>query len=329
MVKFLDKEVGPIGFGLMGLTWRANPPPLEQALATMKAAVENGLTMWNGGEFYGTPEYNSMTIIKHYFTKYPEDADKVFLAMKGGVQLEALQPDGSPENIRRSLDNILAQLDGKKKVDAFCCARRDSNYPLDITFGVIQKEYIDTGKIGAIMLSECGVNTIQEAVKVAKIVAAEVELSLFTPDILKNGIAAACKEHDIPIIAYSPIGKGMLTGEFKNLEDVKKLGIIAHFPRFQGEVFEHNLKLVHQVEAIASDKACTPAQLAINWVRNMSTDPELPLVIPIPGATTVARVEENAKVIELTEEDMESLTGLAKNFETAGARYPSHVPTNT
>lgn len=175
----------------------------------MKAAVENGLTMWNGGEFYGTPEYNSMTIIKHYFTKYPEDADKVFLAMKGGVNLEALRPDGSPENIRRSLDNILAQLDGKKKVDAFCCARRDPSVPLDITFGVIQKEYIDTGKIGAIMLSECGVNTIKEAVKVAKIVAAEVELSLFTPDILKNGIAAACKEHDIPIIAYSPIGKGV------------------------------------------------------------------------------------------------------------------------
>ncbi|KAM0456652.1 hypothetical protein ACHAO4_003683 [Trichoderma viride] len=329
MVKFLDKEVGPIGFGLMGLTWRANPPPLEQALATMKAAVENGLTMWNGGEFYGTPEYNSMTIIKHYFTKYPEDADKVFLAMKGGVNLEALRPDGSPENIRRSLDNILAQLDGKKKVDAFCCARRDPSTPLDITFGVIQKEYIDTGKIGAIMLSECGVNTIKEAVKVAKIVAAEVELSLFTPDILKNGIAAACKEHDIPIIAYSPIGKGMLTGEFKNKEDVKKLGMVANFPRFQGEGFEHNLKLVQQVEAVASDKACTPAQLAINWVRNMSTDPELPLVIPIPGATTIARVEENSKVVELTGEDMQSLTGLAKNFETAGARYPSHVPTNT
>ncbi|PON25034.1 hypothetical protein TGAM01_v206115 [Trichoderma gamsii] len=329
MVKFLDKEVGPIGFGLMGFTWRANPPPLEQALATMKAAVENGLTMWNGGEFYGTPEYNSMTIIKAYFTKYPEDADKVFLAMKGGVNLEEIRPDGSPENIRRSLDNILAQLDGKKKVDAFCCARRDPSYPLDITFGVIQREYIDTGKIGAIMLSECGVDTIKEAVKVAKIVAAEVELSLFTPDILKNGIAAALKEHDIPIIAYSPIGKGMLSGEFKSQEDVKKLGMVANFPRFQGEGFEHNLKLVQQVEAVASDKACTPAQLAINWVRSMSADPELPLVIPIPGATTIARVEENSKVVELTEEERQSLTGLAKNFETAGARYPSHVPTNT
>lgn len=121
----------------------------------------------------------------------------------------------------------------------------------------------------------------------------------------------------------------MLSGQFKNLEDVKKLGVVANYPRFQGEVFEHNLKLVQQVEAIASDKACTPAQLAINWVRNMTTDPELPLVIPIPGATTIERVEENSKVVELTEADMETLTGLAKNFEAAGARYPSHVPTNT
>jgi pyridoxine 4-dehydrogenase len=175
----------------------------------MKAAVDNGLTMWNAGEFYGTPEYNSMTILKHYFTKYPEDADKVFLAMKGGVNPKGPKSDGSPEGIRRSLDNILAQLDGKKKVDAFCCARRDPDYPLEVTFGVIQKEYIDTGKIGAIMLSECGVDTINEAVKVAKIVAAEIELSLFSPEILKNGIAAACKKHNIPIIAYSPLGKGV------------------------------------------------------------------------------------------------------------------------
>ncbi|KAL7785499.1 NADP-dependent oxidoreductase domain-containing protein [Trichoderma ceciliae] len=329
MVQFQGKEVGPIGYGLMGLTWRAEPPPLEQALAAMKAAVENGLTMWNGGEFYGTPEYNSMTIIKHYFSKYPEDAEKVILVMKGGIDLKAFKPDGSPQGVRRSLDNILAQLDGKKKVDAFCCARRDPAYPLDVTFGVIQKEYIDTGKLGAITLSECGIETIYEAVKVAKIAAAEVELSMFSPEILKNGIAAACKEHNIPIIAYSPIGRGMLTGEFKNLEDVKRLGTIAHLPRFQQEQFEHNLKLVQQVEKIASDKACTPAQLAINWVRNMTTDPGLPLVIPIPGATTVARVEENATVVEFTKEEMDNLTNIVKTFETAGGRYPPHAPVNT
>ncbi|PKK45431.1 hypothetical protein CI102_10011 [Trichoderma harzianum] len=209
MVQYLGKEIGPIGFGLMGLTWRQDPPPLEDAIAVMKAAVDNGLTMWNGGEFYGTPEYNSMTIIKAYFTKYPEDAEKVVLVMKGGIDFKARKPDGSPEGIRRSLDNILEQIGGVKKVDAFNCARRDPEYPLSVTFGVIQKEYIDTGKISAIALSECGVDTINEAAAVTKIAAAEIELSMFSPDVLNNGIAAACKKHDIPIIAYSPIGKGV------------------------------------------------------------------------------------------------------------------------
>ncbi|KAL7931344.1 NADP-dependent oxidoreductase domain-containing protein [Trichoderma chlorosporum] len=329
MVQFLGKEVGPIGFGLMGLTWRQNPPPLEDAIAVMKAAVDNGLTLWNGGEFYGTPEYNSMTIIKAYFTKYPEDAEKVVLVMKGGVNMKLLKPDGSPEGIRRSLDNILEQLGGTKKVDAFNCARRDPDYPLSITFGVIQKEYIDTGKIGAIALSECGVDTINEAAAVTKIVAAEIELSMFSPDVLNNGIIAACKKHDIPVIAYSPIGKGLLSGEYKNAEDVKKLGSVASFPRFQQEQLEHNLKLVQKVEQFASQKSCTPAQVAINWVRSMTDNSELPLVLPIPGSSTVPRVEENARVVEFTKEELDTLTNLVTGFETAGTRYPAHAPVNT
>lgn len=121
----------------------------------------------------------------------------------------------------------------------------------------------------------------------------------------------------------------MLTGEYKNLEDVKKLGSIASFPRFQQEQLEHNLKLVQQVEHFASDKACTPAQVAINWVRSMTNNPELPLVVPIPGSSTLARVSENAKVVEFTKEEMDSLTNIVTSFETAGGRYPPHAPVNT
>ncbi|KAL7907668.1 NADP-dependent oxidoreductase domain-containing protein [Trichoderma velutinum] len=329
MVQYLGKEIGPIGFGLMGLTWRQDPPPLEHAITVMKAAVDNGLTLWNGGEFYGTPEYNSMTILKAYFTKYPEDAEKIVLVMKGGFNTETFKPDGSPEGIRRSLDNILEQLGGTKKVDAFNCARRDPEYPLSVTFGVIQKEYVDTGKIGAIALSECGVDTINEAAAITKVAAAEIELSMSTPDVLNNGIAAACKKHGIPIIAYSPIGMGLLTGEFKNVEDAKKLGAVASFPRFQQEQLEHNIKLVQQVEQFANQKSCTPAQVAINWVRNMANSPELPLVIPIPGSSSVSRVKENARVIEFTKEEAETLTNLVTGFKTAGARYPAHAPVNT
>ena len=150
-----------------------------------------------------------MTLLKAYFTKYPEDADKVTLIIKGGADLKTHKLDGSPEGIRRSLDNILNQLGGVKKLDLFSCTRRDPNTPLEVPFGVIQKEYIDTGKLGAIALSEVSAQTIHEAAKIAKIGTVEVELSMFSPDILTNGVAAACAEHDIPITAYSPIGRGV------------------------------------------------------------------------------------------------------------------------
>lgn len=236
MATVINKSVGPIGYGLMGksnhfavfvenkkkslrnnlltayllgFTWRPERPPLDQAIAALKTALNNGMTLWNGAEFYGPPEYNSLTLLKAYFTKYPEDADKVTLIIKGGVDLKTLKPNGSPEYVRQSLDNIISQLGGTKKLDLFSYSRRDPNTPLEVTFGVIQKEYIDTGKLGAIALSECNADTINEAAKIAKIGTVEVELSIFTPDILNNGIAAACAQHGIPITAYSPIGRGV------------------------------------------------------------------------------------------------------------------------
>jgi pyridoxine 4-dehydrogenase len=183
----------------------------------LKAALESGLSLWNGAEFYGTPECNSMTLMKAYFTKYPQDAEKVTLVIKGGVNPATHRSDGSPQGTRRSLDNILEQLGGTKKLDGFAFARRDPDTPLEVTFGVIQKEYIDTGKLGAVYLSECSVATIHEAAKVAKIGAAEVELSMFSPDILTNGITEACAQHNIPILAYSPMGRGVCFQKKKRL----------------------------------------------------------------------------------------------------------------
>ncbi|KAH7162958.1 NADP-dependent oxidoreductase domain-containing protein [Dactylonectria estremocensis] len=329
MAQILGKQVGTLGFGLMGFTWRPVPPPLDQALEAMRTAVEKGVTVWNGGEFYGTPEYNSMTLLKHYFTKYPEDADKVTVFMKGGLNFETHALDGSPEGVRRTLDNIIAQMEGTKKIDGFAYARRDTSVPLEVTLGVIQKEYIDTGKIGGVYVSECSAETIHEASKHAKIIAAEVELSMFSPDILKNGVAAACAQYNIPVLAYSPIGRGMLTGRFTNVSDVKDLGLVAALPRFQEKALEHNLKLVSQVQAQAGKKGCTPAQLAIGWVRGLSNRPGLPTIIPIPGATTKARVEENATLIDLSEEEMKVIGGIVDSFTTSGGRYPDGAPIET
>ncbi|ETS78843.1 hypothetical protein PFICI_08696 [Pestalotiopsis fici W106-1] len=324
MPQLVGKEVGPIGFGLMGFTSRTNSCSQEQAFAAMRAALKNGMNFWNGGEFYGTPEYNSLHLLERYFEKYPEDAGKVVLSIKGGYG-PVKGPDGSPEGIRQSLDNCLALLKGRKKIDIFECARRDHNTPLEVTFGVLEKEYVQTGKIGGISLSEVKASTVHEAAKITKIVACEVELSLWSTDILENGVAAACAQYGIPIVAYSPLGNGILTGQIKSLEDVPVDRYIHHYPRFQPDAFPINLELVKQVESIAQKKDCKPSQLAINWTRACAKRAGTS-VIPIPGAITADRVDENAKVLELTDEDLAELDSILSKFEVIGARYPRGIP---
>jgi len=328
MPQINGQEVGATGYGLMGFTWRENPAPQEQAFEAMRAALANGMNFWNGGEFYGPPTYNSMVLLERYFEKYPEDADKVVLSIKGAVGTTGHGPDASPEGIRRSMDNVLKQLNGRKKLDIFECARRDPKVPLEVTFGVLQKEYIDTGKLGGISLSEVRAETIHEAVKLVKVAAVEVELSLWSTDVLDNGVAAACAQYGIPMIAYSPIGRGMLTGQIKRIEDVPE-GFARLVPRFQPGNFEINLQLVQQVEKLAEKKGCTTAQLAISWTRNLSRRPNMPTIIPIPGATTAARVVENSKEIDLTDDEMAEIDATLAKFEVSGGRYPDGAPINT
>ncbi|GAB1212460.1 hypothetical protein ATERTT37_001599 [Aspergillus terreus] len=296
------KEVGPIGFGLMGLTWRATPPTQEQAFAAMRAAIKNGCTCWNGGEFYGPPDYNSLVLLERYLEKYPEDADKIVLNIKGGANPKTHQVDASPENTRRTLDDCIAQLKGRKKIDMFEFGRRDPAVPLDVTFGLIEKEYIQTGKIGGIALSEVRAETIHEAVKHTNVVAVEAELSL-----------------------------GMLTGQFKKFDDLPQDSLLLsfNFPRFRRENFEKNVQLVEKVEEIAKKKGCTPAQLAINWTRALSRRPGMPTIIPIPGATTTERVEENSKLIDISDAEMAEIDDILTKFTPAGGRYPEIFQVNT
>lgn len=178
MPQVAGKDVGPIGYGLMGFTWRPKPCPQEQAFEAMRTALSRGCNFWNGGVIYGKPEYNSLVLLERYFEKYPEDADKVVISIKGGTNVQGTVPDGSPENTRRELDMCLAKLNGRKKLDIFEFARCDPNVPLGVTFKVLDEEYVKTGKLGGVSLSEVRAETIHEAVKHTKIVAVEVELSL-------------------------------------------------------------------------------------------------------------------------------------------------------
>jgi len=208
MPQLNGQEVGPIGYGLMGFTWRPEPVSHEQAFKAMRTALSKGMNFWNGGEFYGTPEVNSLTLLESYFAQYPEDADKVLLSIKGAINPDGFRNSGAPEEIRRSIDTCLKLLKGRKKIDFFECARRDPQVPLEVTFGAIQ-EYIDKGLVGAISLSEVSAATIHEAVKITKVAFVEVELSLFCTDIFTNGVADACAHYNIPIVAYSPLSRGV------------------------------------------------------------------------------------------------------------------------
>ncbi|KAM3073212.1 hypothetical protein ACMFMG_008925 [Clarireedia jacksonii] len=291
----------------------------------MKAALDAGCNFWNGGEFYGTPEYNSLHLLEKYFTKYPEDADKVVLSIKGGVNTTTLAPDGSPEGVRRSVDNILKLLNGKKKLDIFECARVDKNTPIETTMKVLEEEYVKTGKLGGISLSEVGPVTIQKAAKATKIVAAEVEVSLSAIDVFQNGVAKACAENDILMVAYSPIGRGLLTGEITKPEDIPEGDYRKDLPKFSKENFDTNIKLVNEVNKLAKEKNCTIAQIAINWVKHMSKKDGNPEIIPIPGATKVERILENAKEIPLSADDLERLDAILKQFPVVGDRYNAHT----
>ncbi|KAL9536271.1 Pyridoxal reductase [Sphaerulina musiva] len=319
-VKLANIPIHDTGYGLMGLTWRPNPVSQSQAFAAMKAALDSGANFWNGGEFYGPPTRNSLHLLNEYFTANPEDADKVVISIKGGAKPGTLLPDGSAENTRRSIEECLKVLDGKKKLDLYETSRVDPEVPIEIWVRTAN-EYVKAGKLGGISLSECSANSIRRAAKVAKIDAVEVEFSLWATEILENGVAAACAELDIPIVAYSPLGRGFLTGDIKKPEDIPEDDMRRHMPRFQPENFGQNLKLLTEVEKLAQRKGVKPGQLAMAWVRAQSSKPGMPKFIPIPGATTPERVKENMVEVDLSEADIKELDSLIASCTIVGRRY--------
>jgi pyridoxine 4-dehydrogenase len=215
-------------------------------------------------------------------------------------------------------------------------ARVDPNTPIEKTVGYIA-EYVKAGKLGGISLSEVGANSIRKAASVHKIAAVEVEFSLFCTDILENGVAKACAELNIPIVAYSPLGRGFLvrsrssqsqgvpnnkqTGKYKKHDDLEPDSMLRHMPRFQPDVFDENIKLMHAVEDIAQKKGVTPGQIALGWVLYQSGKNGMPTLVPIPGATTSERVKENMKPARLDESDMKELAQILEKFPITGERY--------
>ncbi|KAL6719445.1 hypothetical protein ACLMJK_003685 [Lecanora helva] len=284
----------------------------------MKTALDNGANFWNGAEFYGSPTANSLQLLNYYFTKHPEDKDKIVISIKGGFG--AAGPDGSRQGIRNSIENCLKILDGKKAIEIFKPARVDPKVDIEDTVAAIA-EYVKAGKIGGVGLSEVGAKTIRRAHAVYPISAVEVEYSLFSTDLQDNGVGATCAELGIPIVAYSPLSRGFLTGQVRSRDDIPEGDFRKSLPRFQPGIFDQNLVLVDEIEKISKKKGVTSAQTAIAWVRAQSEKPGLPTIIPIPGATKPARVFENLAQVKLSDSELAEIQQVLDKIPISGERY--------
>jgi pyridoxine 4-dehydrogenase len=283
---------------------------------------------------YGTPQANSLHLIKHYFEQYPEDASKVVLSVKGAYHPKE-GPNGSPEGIRASVEEALKVLPPSiKPIDIFECARVDPKVPIETSIKALA-ELVKEGKIRGVGLSEASANTIRKAHAVHPISAVEIELSLFITVlrtyamsvryphqkkqevktyIANNVIHVIHATVGIPIAAYSPIGRGWLTGELRKLDDLAENDFRRMLPRFKPENFEQNSKLVEAVGQIATRKGVTTAQVAIGWVCRQGA-------IPIPGSTKEARIIENCKPASLTDDDMAEIQNILDTLPISGERY--------
>jgi len=247
--------------------------------------------------------------------------------VKGCFDRAAARAFNDVEGVRASIEYCLKTLDGKCRIDLFQAARGDPGIPIEVTVSAIA-QYVKAGKVGCIGLSECSASTIRKASAVHPVGAVEVELSLFETSNLTNGVADACKELGIPIIAYSPLSRGFLTGQLRRYQDLDEQDFRRAFPRFQPDVFDDNLLLVKEVEEIAARKGCSVVQVALSWVAAQSQTIGVP-VVPIPGASAVSRVEENMKQVKLTEQELRQIDEVLRKMRLkAGVTRPSSLDMN-
>jgi len=315
--------IGKIGHGLMMMTWKPTPTPDAECFEAIKAGVDSlppGTKMLlNSGEFYAQDHgIGNLELVARFFEKYPAYADKTFLSVKGAIASpETLGPDTSPENIRRSVNTINAALRGTKRLDMFEPARFDGKRPVEESIEAMA-DLVKEGKFDHISLSEVGAATLRRAHAVYPITAVEIEASPWSYDQKMKDLIAAALELNVTVVAYSPIGRGFLTGQIKSLDDIPEDDIRRRWARFQPENFTHNLALVDALQAIAAKKNCTAAQLCIAWVASLG-----PHVVPIPGSSNVKRNLENlsAVEVELSEQDIQEINHAIATHEIKGGRY--------
>jgi aryl-alcohol dehydrogenase-like predicted oxidoreductase len=307
-------EVSAVGLGCMGMSDFYGGRDEDEAMRTISYALDHGVNFLDTADMYG-PFTNEKLVGKAISGR----RDDVVLATKFGNVRDAagnfLGVNGKPEYVRQACDASLKRL-GVDHIDLYYQHRVDPDTPIEETIGAMA-ELVKAGKVRYIGMSEAAPATIRRAAKVHSITALQTEYSLWSRD-PEDEILATVRELGIGFVAYSPLGRGFLTGRFQKPEDLPDDDFRKNHPRFQGENFYKNLELVKKVKEIAAEKHATPGQLALAWVLAQGD-----AIVPIPGTKHVAYLQENiaALDIELSKDDLRRLDEAAPKGATSGLRY--------